>query len=280
MNRVFIALGTPEKFVKLGDFNVTVKGDEMDVYYNIDLGDNRLSMFDVNAGKYKNLEKAHLSYHYSGQGHFKESKSKKILRGHISDGSVLNCSSKDLLILGLESFFIDIAANEGVCDQNTLFLKPPCNVIQYSILWVFVPSNYPQKIHPRFIYSNLWDNTPGKYSCRTASLADMAIMKDMQIILSVNGWEIRALFLNSMLPVMNTHEVLLFHPKGVERAWRGGVFIDAHLPISEMVRLEAIKKTPVLTTQYHEIASKAMTPMAWVKQKEVVNGANTSIISG
>lgn len=98
MNKMFIALGTPEKFVKLGDFNVTVKGDEMDIYYNIDLGDNRVSMFDVNVGKYKNLEKAHLSYHYSGQGHFKESKRKKILRGHISDGSVLNSSSKDLLL--------------------------------------------------------------------------------------------------------------------------------------------------------------------------------------
>lgn len=278
MNKMYIALGTPEKFVKLGDFNVTVKGDEMDIYYNINLGDNRVSMFDVNAGKYKNLEKAHLSYHYSGQGHFKESKRKKILRGHISDGSVLNSASNDLLILGVESFFIDVIAKEGVCDQNTLFLNTPCDARQYSIIWLFVPATHPHKIHPRFIYANLWDNTPDKYSCRTASLADLSISKDMQTILSVNGWEIRALFLKSLLPVMATHEVVLFHPKGFERAWRGGVFIDAHLPISEMIRFEASKKKPVFTPTYHEIPSKAKTPMAWVKQKEAIDGTDTTIM--
>ena len=72
MNQAFIALGSQEKFARLGDFNVTVNGDEVDLYYNLDLGDHRTSMFDIDSGTYKNLAKAHHSFHYSGRGHFKE----------------------------------------------------------------------------------------------------------------------------------------------------------------------------------------------------------------
>lgn len=124
MNKTYVALGSPEKFVKLGDFNVTVRGDKMDVYYNINLGDNCLSMFDMNSGTYKNLEETHQSFHYSGQGHLKEEQGgEKLFLGNISDGSVLNCPNKDPLILGVESFFFDIAASKGSYEPATLFLK-------------------------------------------------------------------------------------------------------------------------------------------------------------
>lgn len=277
MNRTYVALGSPEKFVKLGDFNVTCKGDEMDVYYNMDLGDHRLSMFDVNCGTYKNLEKLHQSFHHSGQGHMKEKSGKdKLFVGHISDASLLSCPSMDPLILGVESFFFDIAAAKGVFEQMTLFLNPPSDAAQYSILWLFVPSTFPQKIHPRLFYVNLWGSKVGYYTCQTAALADMAMTSDMQTISTVNGWEIRALFLKSLLPVM-TKGVILSHPKGIEQPCRALASLDAHLPLSQMLKLEAVKKKPVLTTEPHQIPAAAKTPMAWVKQKEVVDGTDSRL---
>lgn len=276
MHKTYVALGSPEKVVRLGNFNVTSKNDKMDVYYNMDLGDYRFSMFDTNSLTYKNLEKAHHSFHYSGQGHMKEeSGGKKLFLGHISDGSILNSSSLDPLILGVESFFFNVAAAQDTHEQETVFLNPPKNATQYSILWLFVPSTFPQKIHPRMFYVNLWGRQAGYNICQTAALADMAITRDMQTILTVNGWEIRALFLNSLLPIM-TQDVILPHPKGVEKPWRAWVPLDAHLPLSQMLKLEAAKKMPVLTTKLHQIPETAKSPLAWVKKKEVANGTNSS----
>ena len=193
---------------------------------------------------------------------------KRIFGGQISDSSMLNSSTMDPLILGVESFFFDIAASERNFEQDTLFLNPPSDAVQYSILWLFVPSTYPQKIHPRLIYMNLWSRNVGCYTVQTAALADMAISCDMQTILKVNGWEIRALFLKSLLPVM-AQGVILSHPKGIQLGWRAGVFLDVHLPLSEMLKLEATKKKPIFITESHQISSASSTPMAWVKQKEV-----------
>lgn len=276
MSRTYIALGSPEKFAKLGDFNVTSKGVEVDVYYNLDLGDQRQSLFDVNSGAYKNLEKVHHSFHYSGQGHMKEEKgANKLFLGHVSDGSVLNCSGMDPLILGVESFFFDIAASKGECEQDTLFLTPPSGGTRYSILWLWVPATYPQKILSRFWHVNLWGRFDGYNTVQTASLGDMAISLEMRTISNVNGWEIRALFLHALLPVM-TPGVVLSHPKGIELAWRAWASTDAHLPLSQMLKLEAIKKKPILTTGHYQIPEKSRNPGGWIKQKEVVDGTNST----
>ena len=37
MSKTYVALGSSEKFVKLGDFNAESKGGVLDVYYNMDL---------------------------------------------------------------------------------------------------------------------------------------------------------------------------------------------------------------------------------------------------
>lgn len=71
MKQIYIALGTPEKFVKVGDFNVKVRDQSMSVYYNMDLGDNRTKMFDLNSGTEKNVKEAHQSFHTSGNSHTK-----------------------------------------------------------------------------------------------------------------------------------------------------------------------------------------------------------------
>ncbi len=86
MSKVFVALGSQEKFAKLGDFSLTSKDGKMNLYYNIDLGDHRFSMYDVDSRVYKNLNELHRSFHYSGLGHTKEtSESDKLLAGQVSD---------------------------------------------------------------------------------------------------------------------------------------------------------------------------------------------------
>jgi hypothetical protein len=54
--QVYLALGTPQKFVQLGNFCVKVHDQSMNVYSNMDLG----------SGTYKNMETAHRSFHSSG----------------------------------------------------------------------------------------------------------------------------------------------------------------------------------------------------------------------
>ncbi len=137
MNKAYIALGSPEKFVKLGNFNVTLNSDGMNVYYNLNFGEDRSHIFDVDSHTYKDLEKAHHSFHHSGQGHFKETTTRGTLPlfiGHISDGSVLNNSDMDPLILGVESFSFDNVAAAVTFEENTLFLQPLTGIKQYSIL--------------------------------------------------------------------------------------------------------------------------------------------------
>ena len=227
-----IALGSPEKFVKLGDFNIVSKNGRTDVYYNMDLGNNDL--YDVDSNTYKNLNKIHQSFHHSGEGHMKEqSKGPKIIVGHTSDSSILNCQSMDPLVLGVESFLFDISASSGIPKQGTLFLDPPEKATQFSVLWLWVPTDHPQKIHPRCFYVNLFnfDRQFGYYMFQTASLANLAITSETQTILSMNGWELRAIFLKTLLPVMNQN-VILPHPKGRDRPLRAWVCLNAHLPLS------------------------------------------------
>jgi hypothetical protein len=121
----------------------------------------------------------------------------------------------DPLILGVESFFFDLAAMTGNFEQNTLFLQPQTEIKQYSILWLWMPATAPKTIHPRWLYVNLWEAHGGYNWVRTAALADMTITRETQTILTVNGWEIRAIFLKTLLPVM-TQGVILVHPKGKE----------------------------------------------------------------
>ena len=269
MNQSYVALGSSKKFAKLGNFNVTVEGNTMDLYYNLDLGDHRMSMFDVNSGTYKNLEKEHLSFHYSGQGHLKESTkrgTRPLFIGHISDGSVLNNQEMDPLILGVESFFFDIGATMSTVEENTLFLQQSAETKQYTILWLWMPASAPKTIHPRWFYVNLWEARGGYFWVRTAAVADMAITRETQTILTVNGWEVRALFLKTLLPVMS-QGVVLVHPKGKECPWRALASLDAHLPLSQMVHFEAYNRKPLISTESPRIAEEAKTPAAWVKTK-------------
>jgi len=271
MNKTYIALGNPEKFANLGNFNVTIKDDIMDVYYNLDLGDHRASMFDVSSGIYKDLEKIHHSFHYSGQGHLKEKlggRVRKHLIGHISDGSVLNDPDMNPLILGVESFFFDLAAATGLIEQNVVFLQPPTEVKQYSILWLLMPASASKTIHPRWLYVNLWGTHESYYTFSTAALTDIAITSETQTILTINDWEIRALFLKKLLPVL-TQGVTLVHPKGMERPWRAWASLDAHLPLSQMVNHEAQSKRPLITTEPPIIPEEAKTPWTWVKKQKV-----------
>lgn len=266
MTRTHVALGTPERFVSLGDFNVTVKGHEVDVYYNMDFGNNRLSMFDANTGSYKNLEKAHQSFHHSGQVHMKEQEGKdKVFLGHVSNGSVLSSSTGDPLILCLESFFFDKASTSSMQEKDAVFLRPPTEISRYSILWFWVPEDYPYQIHPRLFYMNLWGSQGGYHTFQTAGLGDMAVTREMRTISSENGWEVRGLFLTALLPAM-TQGVVLIHPKGVEQPWRSFVSVDAHLPLSQMIKFEAVSKKCILCTEPPQIASVSRTPMGWVKQ--------------
>jgi hypothetical protein len=267
MNQRYVALGSREKFAKLGNFNVTVKDDAMDLYYNLDLGDHRTSMFDVDSGTYKNLEKAHSSFHYSSQGHFKESTkrgTRPLFIGHISDGSVLNNQEMDPLILGVESFFFDIGATMGMVREVTIFLQPPKQAKQYTIVWIWMPATAPKTIHPRWLYVNLWEAREGYDWVRTACLGDMAITLETQTILTVNEWEVRALFLKPLLPVLS-QGVILVHPKGKECPWRAYASLDAHLPLAQMVHFEACKRNPLISINPPHIAEEAKTPAAWVK---------------
>lgn len=241
----------------------------MDLYYNLDLGDHSTSMFDVNSGTYKDLEKAHHSFHYSSRVHFKESTkrgTRPLFIGHISDRSVLNNQERDPLILGVESFFFDIGATMSIVEKGTIFLQPPTEAKQYTIIWLWMPATASKAIYPRWLYVNLWEARGGYDWVRTACVADMAITLETRTILTVNGWEVRALFLKPLLPVMS-QGVILVHPKGKECPWRAYATLDAHLSLAQMVHFEACKRKPLICTEPPRIAEEAKTPAAWVKLK-------------
>lgn len=175
------------------------------------------------------------------------------------------------MILVLESFFFDLGATTGTAvEPNTLFLQPPTGVKQYSILWLLMPASAPKTIHPRWFYVNLWHPINGYDTFRTAAIADIAISRETQTILTVGEWEVRALFLKTLLPVM-VQGLILPHPKGRERPWRAWASLDVHLPLAQMVHFEACMKRPLITTEHHRIAEEAKTPWAWIKTK---GGAN------
>jgi hypothetical protein len=114
---------------------------------------------------------------------------------------------------------------------------------------------------------------------RTVAIADMTITREMQTILTVNGWEIRVHFLKTLktlLPVM-TQGVILAHPKGRECPWRAWASLDAHIPLSQLVHFEAYKKKPLISTEHPRIAEEAKSPWAWVKKKEIANGTNSPL---
>lgn len=268
MNQVYVALGTPEVFVKLGNFNVTVRNQSMNVYYNMDLGDNRTKIFDLDKGTEVNTEKAHQSFHASGQSHTKmEAEGARLDKGETSDGSPMNDLDKVPLILGIESFHLNAAPkSSGAYDLNTVFLSPSNKAERFSILWLWMPTNEAKSIHPRWFYRNFLGNFAGYGTFQTAGIGDLAIGLETETLMTVNGWEIRALFLKSLMPSMN-HNVMLQHPKGVDQAWRSHKFVDSHLPLAEMIGNVALGKRPVLFTGPYRIASDARTPMAWAKQK-------------
>lgn len=268
MKQVYIALGTPEKFVKVGDFNVKVRDQSMSVYYNMDLGDNRTKMFDLNSGIEKNVEEAHQSFHTSGKSHTKmEAKGAKLCKGQTSDGSPMNDPDKTPLILGLESFHFDIAPKSvGAYDPSTTFLSPSNRAERYSILWLWMPTAAARSIHPRWFYRNFIGSIAEYGTFQTGGIGDLAIGLEAQTVVAVNGWEIRALFLKSLMPSMS-YDVMLRHPKGIDQVWRSHIFVDPHLPLSEMVGNVALGKKPVLFTGSYHISPEARTPMAWAKQK-------------
>lgn len=269
MKQVCIALGSPEKFVKLGDFNIKVRDQSMNVYYNIDLGDNKTKMFDLNSGIQKNVEEAHQSFHSSGLSHTKmEAKGAALCKGQTSDGSPMNDVEKTPLILGIESFHLDAAPKSAhTYDPSTVFLSPPNKIERYSILWLWMPVNAERSIHPRWFYKNFIGNSAEYGTFQTAGIGDLAIELETQTVVVVNGWEIRALFLKFLIPFMKRN-VMLQHPKGVSQVWRSHVFVDPHLPLSEMVGRVALGKKPVLFTGPYHISPEAKTPMPWAKKKK------------
>lgn len=268
MKQVYIALGTPEKFVKVGNFNVKVRDQSMSVYYNMDLGNHRTKMFDLNGRIEKNVEEAHQSFHTSGKSHTKmESKGLKLNKGETSDGSPMNDPEKTPLILGVESFHYDVAPSSvEVYDLNTVFLSPSNGETRYSILWLWMPASEPRSIHPRWFYRNFIGRNAEYGTFQTAGIGDLAIGLEAQTIMAVNGWEIRALFLKSLMPSM-IHDVMLRHPKGIDQVWRSYIFVDPHFPLSEMVGKVALEKKPVLFTGSYHISPEARTPMAWAKKR-------------
>ena len=65
-------------------------------------------MFDVDNGSYENNESLHWSFHADGHGHMKKGR-KNFFKGQTSDGSPMNDPEKTLLILGIETFYLDAA---------------------------------------------------------------------------------------------------------------------------------------------------------------------------
>lgn len=265
--QVYIALGTPQKFVKLGNLCVRVRSRSMHLFYNMDCGDHKAKMFDVDNGSYENNENLHWSFHADGHGHMKKGK-KNFFKGQTSDGSPMNDPEKTLLILGIETFYLDAApTNEGSCEVGTLFLSPPNESDRYSVLWLWAAATDSKKIHPRMFYKNFIGKHAEYGTFQSGNIGDLAMSLEAQTVLAVNEWEIRVLFLKGLLPVM-TREVVLKHPKGEERAWRSYVFVDFHLPLDQMLGLVAAKKKPILLAGSYEIAPEARTPMAWGRKKK------------
>lgn len=262
-----LAINSPNGPISIGNFRSALD-KELNIYYNIDLGHHKEAMYDTNQRNYKNLRKIHFSLHDSGQGHLKPQKGiEKLQKGNLSDGSkLLATEEEDLTIVGLESFYLERAPSP--CFSDSLQVLDPGSIFSsYSILWIFVHTSYPENLPNRMMWVNLWGHEKGFYRVQTASLSDILITPKTQTVLSVEGWSIRACFLKTLLPIFNMdyRDITLIHPKGQELPWRAFTFVDAHLPLSNIIKAQAQKKPIVLTTHKSLTSEASAHPSAWVK---------------
>lgn len=265
MNQASLAIGTTEHPILIGDFNITSKNDKIDIYYNIDIGLHRNKIFNVNSCLYDDLENLHRSYHNSGKGHTKHfEKDVQRERGHISDGSTLINGEEDLLIMAIESFNLDQAPKELATAYDILLNKPK-DYSKFSILWLFVPPWYSETLPYRMVWGNFWGIASNTHFVRTSSLSDILITHKMIKVLTINNWSVCACFLRAVLPVVNSQTYSLLHPKGQEYPWRAFNFVDAHLPLSNMIQAYAMTKRAVLTSHRPWSSEVAAHPSAWVK---------------
>lgn len=265
MKKAKLAVGSQQKPISLGTFNCTQDNDEINIYYNMDLGQNKRELFNVDNETYEDLNKFHVSFHHSGQGHLKPKKGfETIQKGFLSDGSTLINLEQNFMILGIESINLDYAPPHSPLEDN-LILSPPSICSRYSILWLFVPPWHSCILPNRMIWENVWEKTGNIYRVQTASLSDILITHQMTKVLTVNGWCVCACFLNTLLPVMENNDITLVHPKGREQPWRAFNFVDSHLPLSQMIEVCAKRKPKILT--HKTFASKnSEHPSAWIKK--------------
>lgn len=269
-NKVRVAIGPSQHPILIGNFRSTLKNGELNIYYNIDLGQNKKKIFDCIGRKHEDLSKIHHSLHASGQSHLKLKKSReKLQKGFLSDGSkLINAEvEENLTIFGLESFFIDRAPLAGDPANDLIILDPPNSCSCYSILWLFVHSSYPKNLSNRMFWVNLWRQEKDVYSVQTASLSDILFTHETFTVLTANNWSIRACFLKTLLPILDTNNnsISLIHPKGQELPWRAFTFVDAHLPLSNIIKAKAATKPIILTTKKSLESKASINPTAWIK---------------
>lgn len=265
MKKVKLAVGSQQKPISLGTFNCLQDDGEINVYYNIDLGQNKRKIFNVVNESYEDLHKLHASFHHTGQGHLKPNRgSETIQKGVLSDGSNLINPEQDFAILGIESIYLNYALSHTQSEDN-LILSPPSSCSQYSILWLFLPPWHPCILPNRMLWANFWEKACDVYKVQTASLSDILITHQMTKVLKVADWCVCACFLKSLLPVMENKGITLVHPKGQEQPWRAFTFVDSHLPLSEMIKACALTKPKILTSHKPFASKKSEHPSAWVK---------------
>jgi hypothetical protein len=265
MKTVKLAVGSQQQPISLGMLNCTEADGKTNVYYNIDLGQNKNKLFNFVNGFYEDLQKFHASFHHSGQGHLKPKRgSGTIQKGFLSDASTLINPEQDFTILGIESIDLDYAPSHGPSEDN-LVLSPSGTYSQYSILWLLVPPWHPCNLPNRMLWANFWEYSCDIYSVQTASLSDILISHQLTKILTVIDWCVCACFLNTLLPVLKNNDVTLVHPKGQEKPWRAFTFVDSHLPLAQMIRTRALTKPKILTSHKPFALKKSEHPSAWVK---------------
>lgn len=265
MKKVKLAVGSQQKPISLGTLNFTKNNGEVNIYYNINLGQNKRKLFNVVNESYEDLQKLHASFHHSGQGHLKTKKcSKTIQKGFMSDGSSLINSEQNIAFLGIESIYLNYAPSPGRLEEN-MILAPTNNWSQYSILWLFVPPWHSCVLPNRMLWVNLWEKTNDVFRVQTASLSDILLTHQVTKVLTVFDWSVCVCFLNTLLPIMDNNDITLVHPKGQEKPWRAFTFVDAHIPLSEMVKVRALKKPKILTSHKPFTPKKSEHPSAWVK---------------
>lgn len=274
MTKIKIVTGSAKLPIFIGSFNSVTKNGETDIYYNVNVGQYSNEMYSMETEQYENLKNLHWSLHNSGKVHLKQGKGiKKIITGQMSDRSSLISKDSNIAIVGLESFYLDRAPYSEI-PAEYLELFPPPKICQYSILWLFVPENYPKTITPRLLWVNLWERKQPFSTVRTASISDMLIRPEMFTVLTINNWSIRGCFLNVLLPTEDngSDDIKLIHPRGEELPWRMFSFINLHLPLGRMMMAKAIMKTPIFASQQQlilpsTVINKSLTPYAWVKTR-------------